>query len=51
MSVAFLGSTIVMVILDAHLSTNIEKYTNSGILASRAIILIVGHFDPNLVSS
>lgn len=42
MSIVFLGLTVVLVLLYAHLSTNIEKYANSGNLASRAIILATG---------
>ena len=42
MSIAFLAVPIVMLVLYAHVSNNIEKYGNSGNFVARAIILISG---------
>ena len=42
MSIAFLVVPIVMLVLYAHVSNNIERYGNSGNFVARAIILISG---------
>ena len=44
MSIALLGLTLVLLILYAHVSINVERYANSGNLVSRAIILVMGLF-------
>jgi len=42
MSIAFLGLPIVVLVLYAHVSNNVEKYANSGNFVTRIIILMSG---------
>ena len=42
MTIAFLGLTVMLVVLYVHLSNNVEKYAGSGNLASRAIVITTG---------
>ena len=42
MSIALLGLLLVLLVLYAHVSNNVDRYGNSGNLVSRAIILISG---------
>lgn len=42
MGIKLLGLTIVLLILYAHVSNNVESYSKSGNVASRTIILVTG---------
>ena len=42
MRILFLVVPIVMIVLYAHVSNNLEKYGNSGNFVARAIILVLG---------
>ena len=42
MSIALFGITLVLFILYAHVSNNVERYSNSGHLVTRTIVVVMG---------